>query len=551
MASVCYKAWDYTPMKASRWLGAALLLLSTIRYPASVRRLPDYGRGRQLSRLCRSLLVTRLPRRSQAKAGHWSLATVCALLISAANLFAQGSLTPPGAPAPTMKSLDQIASTGVAINATNTPGDANTHFIISQSGSYFLTGNLAATKTTGIRVNAAGVTIDLNGFQISRSSGGGGDGIFITTISHRSTVRNGSVTDFAQGINCQTTAARGCVFRDLVAANCTNIAIRAGEGAVLESCRVHDNSGVAGILTANAGTLLNCTAVGNSASNAIQAGAGSTLSNCAASSNTGTNAFSAGDGSSLTNCAATGNTLTGSAILAGSACPLNNCAAFNNTATYGIQVGSGSSLANCTAGSNAAVTYGLYADTGSSITNCSTYSNSVSQILNSAGIGTGVGSVISNSTSYSNSSPVPPPLGNRQGMGFSVGDRSTIQNSTARSNGGNGIYLSGDAAARGNNSVGNGLTSAPSGAGIHAIGSYNCVEGNNLVGNQYGVEVLGNHNIILNNTASSNPSDSYFISGGNSYGVIVDDNGGGGAAVSGSSAAATFGSPNAWANFTY
>jgi parallel beta-helix repeat protein len=543
-------------MKISRWLDAALLLLLTISSPAFVRQLPDYGRGRQPSRLCRSLLVTRLPRRSQAKAGHWSLATVFLLLLLStlnsqlSTAFAQGSLTPPGAPAPTMKSLDQIASTGIAINATNTPGDASNHFIINQPGSYFLTGNLDVTKATGIRVNAAGVTVDLNGSQISRSSGGGGDGIFITTISHRCTVKNGSVTDFAQGINCQTTAARGCVFRDLVAANCTNIGIRAGEGAVVDSCRAHDCSGVAGILTANAGTLLNCTAVGNGASNAIQTGAGCTLSNCTASTNTGTNAFSVGDGSSLTNCAATGNTLTGSAILAGNACPLNNCAAFNNTATYGIQVGSRSSLANCTAGSNTAVTYALYADTGSSITNCSTYSNGVSQILNTAGIGTGTGSVISNSTSYSNSSPVPPPLGDRQGMGFSVGDRSTIQNSTARSNGGNGIYLSGDAAARGNNSVGNGLTS--SAAGIRASGSYNCVEGNNLVGNQYGVDVNpGSNNIILNNTASSNPSDSYFISGGNSYGVIVDDNGGGGAAVSGSSAAATFGSPNAWANFTY
>jgi hypothetical protein len=62
--------------------------------------------------------------------------------------FGQGSLTPPGAPAATMKSLDQIASTGIALNSTNTAGDANVHFIISQPGSYYLTGNLAVTKST-------------------------------------------------------------------------------------------------------------------------------------------------------------------------------------------------------------------------------------------------------------------------------------------------------------------------------------------------------------------------------------------------------------------
>src|SRR5258708_28107120 len=55
---------------------------------------------------------------------------------------AQGSLTPPGTPAPTMKSLDQIASTGIAINATNTPGDPSNEAVISAAGNDYLTGNL-------------------------------------------------------------------------------------------------------------------------------------------------------------------------------------------------------------------------------------------------------------------------------------------------------------------------------------------------------------------------------------------------------------------------
>ena len=50
------------------------------------------------------------------------LLTIKVLLVSAGMLLAQGSLTPPGAPGPSMKSLDQVASTGIAINATNTPG---------------------------------------------------------------------------------------------------------------------------------------------------------------------------------------------------------------------------------------------------------------------------------------------------------------------------------------------------------------------------------------------------------------------------------------------
>ncbi len=469
------------------------------------------------------------------------------LFLEAPSALAQGSLAPPGAPAPSMKSLDQVASTGIAIDATNTPGDANHHFIINQAGSYFLTGNLGVTKTNGIRVNVAGVTIDLNGFEIARSSGTGGDGINIQAAAHRCTVKNGSLNGFAQGINSITTAARGCVFRDLSAANCTNYGLRAGEGAVLESCRVHDCGGTAAILTGMTGTLFNCVAVGNSASNAIQAGAGSTLSNCAASSNTGTNAFSAGDGSSLSNCAATGNTLTGSAILAGNACPLQNCSAFNNTAAYGIRTGSKSSLTNCTAAQNASVTNGIYAADGSTVTNCTTYLNTMTAD-NTAGIGTGSGCLISSSTSAGNDSS---DIGPTVGMGFDLGGRSVIEHSTSRNNNGNGIRLTGSGVARENNVVGDGTTI---GRGITTSDSYNRVEGNNVTGFTNGIEFVTNSLItggfMIHNTVTGNSQDNYWIGGSTSFGVVIDDQGGG-AAVNGNSATSSFGSPNAWANFTY
>src|SRR4051794_19502095 len=92
----------------------------------------------------------RLPRRVAA----FSL-LVCGGALLCGVLFAQGPLTPPGAPTPTMKSLDQVRSTGIAINATNTPPDASNLFVIANPGSYYLTGNLtgAATKS-GISVNA-------------------------------------------------------------------------------------------------------------------------------------------------------------------------------------------------------------------------------------------------------------------------------------------------------------------------------------------------------------------------------------------------------------
>src|SRR5438094_2967891 len=58
------------------------------------------------------------------------------------TLFAQGSLTPPGAPAPTMKSLDQIEARTAISSAP---------FTINQPGSYYLTKNLNVTNGDAIR----------------------------------------------------------------------------------------------------------------------------------------------------------------------------------------------------------------------------------------------------------------------------------------------------------------------------------------------------------------------------------------------------------------
>src|SRR5438128_1786300 len=74
-------------------------------------------------------------------------------------VFAQGSLTPPGAPAPAMKTLAQIEP--------RTPISSLPYFI-GQSGSYYLTDNFSvgAGQDYGIFISANNVTIDLNGFTI-------------------------------------------------------------------------------------------------------------------------------------------------------------------------------------------------------------------------------------------------------------------------------------------------------------------------------------------------------------------------------------------------
>src|SRR5256885_6039132 len=301
--------------------------------------------------------------------------TLPVLLISALqffsfSVFGQRSLTPPGPPAPTMKKLDEIEPR-TNLQAIPAPpgvdtGNADYQFIITQPGSYYLSANLAVTKTNGIQINAEGVTLNLNGFQVARGSGSGGDGIQISVAAHRISVLNGSIKGFALGINSinSTSGARGSKLRELDVSGCTSTAILGGPGAVLESCRVHDNTGTNGISCGIACNLTNCTASNNTVTYAIAAGVGANLINCAASNNTCSFGIYADSGSSVTHCNVLGNTSTdtySAGISTATGCTITASTAYgnySNNATLssstgvGFDLGSGNTIQGCTAANN-------------------------------------------------------------------------------------------------------------------------------------------------------------------------------------------------------
>ena len=268
--------------------------------------------------------------------------------------FAQGSLTPPGAPAPTMKRLDEIEPR-LNLQASPAPAgvdttDANYHFIINQPGSYYLSANLGVTKANGIKVNVEGVSLDLNGFEISRANALGGNGIEIVATAHRTSLRHGSIKGFLYGINTVGSAS-ACSFRELRVGSCIGVGIVAGPSAVLDSCRAHDNF-QQGIIVGNSASLNNCTVTRNAGSAGLQTGSGATLTNCTATLNIGQDAILAGDGSSISNCSAFNNNGgTSNGITAGPGSTVTACSSSNNGGS-GFNLGTGGTIQKCAASFN-------------------------------------------------------------------------------------------------------------------------------------------------------------------------------------------------------
>ena len=97
-------------------------------------------------------------------------------------------------------STPALAVDGVAeINQTSVNAAGGFPFTISQPGSYVLTSDLVVpdANTTGVSIQTADVTLDLNGFSI-RCSGcaatGAGDGVFADTAFGNVAVRGGSIS---------------------------------------------------------------------------------------------------------------------------------------------------------------------------------------------------------------------------------------------------------------------------------------------------------------------------------------------------------------------
>lgn len=383
-----------------------------------------------------------------------------ALLVAALPtiLCGQGPLTPPGAPAPTMKTLDQIEA--------RTP-ISSLPFDISVSGSYYLTKNLTgAVGNNGITVTANDVTIDLNGFAL-RGVAGSLYGIAVGNIKNLS-VRNGTVRDWGNsGIAAST--GDGARFKALTVTN------NCGAG--------NSDNGFAGMEIGTNGSVSDCVVSNNLRGAGIHTGTNAVVSDCVANNNAGGFGISTGANSVVSKCIAnnnSGNPSSGISVATG--CVISVCTAQGNQFN-GMLLGNSGRVLDCNVGANGQD--GIKGGVVVSVSGCVAQGNGASQLNGSAFAGITLGDHGMVERCHSN--------GNA-GLGYEVTNFSVVRDSTADFN----VYR-----------------------GIRVVGSRNRIEGNNLTRNVDGMIVDGTNNVIIRNSTSGNFRFPYIVVAGNIFGPLV------------------------------
>ncbi len=496
---------------------------------------------------------------------HVTLPICAAVLAAGAWLAYAGDLIPPAGPvAPTHKTLTEIEPR-TAVNATNTPGDADSLFKISQAGSYYLMGNIQGIAAKrGIEIAASGVKVDLNGFDLFGVPGSL-EGVGVTVIGTRNVaVVNGSVRNWGgDGVSLAAIGVTNCRIQDVLASGNAGAGISAGQGSTVTDCAAASNTGSG--INANTGcTVADCSASFNGGTGISTSTAGA-VSNCSAYHNTG-NGFFAADGCKLAGCMANNNTATGLSM--GSGCTVSNCSAYQNGGS-GIITNGGSTVSNVSVFGNGG--YGISTSDGCSVSNCSAYNNAITGIVTvagctlggcsaydniSSGIVVGTGCTVSNCSARQNGedgisadtncvvADCAAVENTRDGIFAYNG--STVSDCSAALNTLDGVSCGASCMIRDNNCTFNGNTG--SGAGIHAS-AHSRIEGNNCASADRGIQVTGLGNFIFRNTCSLNTSD-WELGPNNIFGPIVDHRQLPSASVSGFSASSSLGTTDANANFS-
>ncbi|MBX7244611.1 MAG: hypothetical protein K1X53_03880 [Candidatus Sumerlaeaceae bacterium] len=273
-----------------------------------------------------------------------------------------------------------LSADGEARIPISQPGGGSFPITISQPGSYYLTGNLTDVGPgAGVSITTSGVKLDLNGYSIIGTGGGGTLGVACNTAGVKNLeVCNGRITNCNIGISFNNVS--NAWVHDMNLSGNQNVGVRVGAGAIVEDCVANDlsspTSNVYGIFVSSDSTVRQCqvaniqSAAASSNAIGISGGIGASVLNCSASNvgsigtNTSVSGITVSNNSRVEGCIARGNYNSGSSgvtigIAAGPDSLILNNVSTNNSAadsdSNGIRVGNSSLVSGNDVTSNTAV----------------------------------------------------------------------------------------------------------------------------------------------------------------------------------------------------
>jgi len=408
----------------------------------------------------------------------------------------QGALTPPGAPAPTMKTLTQVEP---RTDVLTLPSGSGGLHAITQPGSYYLTTNILGVPSgsiCGISIYADNVTLDLNGFALL-GNGDNYSGIWVYGAHTNVTILNGNISGWGNvGIFCDGGAQMR--FERIMLAGNSSFGVYAPSVTQLSlvNCQALTNGNYGFDCGGNA-TFTGCCALGNR-NVGFYGGTQTTLADCTASGNMG-EGFSCGDNSLVNGCIATGNS---GGFSCGGQCQVSGCTASGNTGE-GFSVGLNCKIEDCIASANQTTGY----DTGHrcKLLRCSALFNGGNGFypFNTC--------IIQECTAISNAA---------WGIAASYQD-CVVKDCLVVTNGMGGIQIGVRCVAENNTCNDN------KGFGIEATGAENRIDSNHAMDNTnvgIVVDASNAYNLVVRNSAKCqniliNP---YSVPSGNAYGPFVE-----------------------------
>lgn len=391
---------------------------------------------------------------------------VAAALIATPALA--GDLNPPaGAVSPTMKTLDEVEP---RTPVESLPGAAFAMHVISEPGSYYLTGNIKSSGMIPIFIAADDVSLDLMGFTIDCDNVAQ-HAIAIDAGFVHTTIVNGHVRN-TTSIAINGEESDRTIVRNMRVTNAGSDAIFVDDESTITDCW---------IVNADAGVYAdgNCQVervhVQNTAGTGIRVGRASTVSDCSVR-----------------------NASAGVGIVAGDVCQITNCIV-EFIGGQGILGGDQNTVIGCNVRS--ADGDGIDMGNRAIVRDCSVY------LTTANGVSVGEHSLIENCISEDNDF-----------HGFFMSNYTTIRGCTARNNGRFGIWANSVCRVLNNTCYDN--SNAGIFGGIKLPASLSVADGNQVWDSVIGIDVDFASNTIVRNVCYSNANANYDIAAGNRAGAL-------------------------------